>query len=106
MVLTQRELLIRTLTCTDMFPYHYGSHATDARLHKTACLHEFPYHYGSHATESHNLFQINQLFSFHTTMVLTQPDPDEEHPALDILFPYHYGSYATSSSDPYDGDEE
>ena len=56
-----------------LFPYHYGSHATNNVLFVIKPTVSFPYHYGSHATE-----------------VLAEVLTDEEN-----LFPYHYGSHAT-----------
>ena len=49
MVLTQRLTQNRALIAVSVFPYHYGSHATQytsPHLWWPA----FPYHYGSHAT--------------------------------------------------------
>ena len=38
-------------------------------------LPRFPYHYGSHATVLLGVVTLRWVTSFHTTMVLTQPDP-------------------------------
>ena len=77
-----------------MFPYHYGSHATEMMGIWIFLVASFPYHYGSHATkDSRWVFGELQTVSiplwfsrneirvscklrrnarFHTTMVLTQ----------------------------------
>jgi len=55
-----------------MFPYHYGSHATDTSTEALEKLAAFPYHYGSHATTERQASCHLLHQSFHTTMVLTQ----------------------------------
>ena len=80
------------------FPYHYGSHATGLQnIASMIVKHLFPYHYGSHATQNKWLITTSsgakvsiplwfsrnaetpeqrekRIRSFHTTMVLTQPN--------------------------------
>jgi len=55
----------------------------------------FPYHYGSHATCRTRKDRRNQASGFHTTMVLTQPTVEMAKVFKEIMFPYHYGSHAT-----------
>jgi len=57
---------------TEVFPYHYGSHATLRTTSRGCGSHTFPYHYGSHATD----------------------EIDEKYRKR-YAFPYHYGSHAT-----------
>ena len=95
MVLTQLDhsgLTIRTYSFE--FPYHYGSHSTEAGFWFGSNCISFPYHYGSHSTKDTSnatlgcigvsiplWFSLNALkkirvgffaLGFHTTMVLTQ----------------------------------
>jgi len=56
-----------------MFPYHYGSYATERIKRLELASKKFPYHYGSYATADKYLIKVMRLLSFHTTMVLTQP---------------------------------
>ena len=100
-----------------MFPYHYGSHATDFNAEEYVVLLKFPYHYGSHATHRTQFYTL-LLYCFHTTMVLTQllqQGRRRIHFNVSIplwfsrnlgfmrysrvleTFPYHYGSHATQS---------
>ena len=115
MVLTQPEAIITTKLRREMFPYHYGSHATHFPNLRRLSLMSFPYHYGSHATNhvqetqrykvvsiplwfSRNLVETTALDtrpSFHTTMVLTQPSKRQGSLQGGCRFPYHYGSHAT-----------
>ena len=94
MVLTQPIKIMNIALEQNMFPYHYGSHATyltnkvvddESCFHTTMVLtqrsehgpggnagaYKFPYHYGSHATQAILLHAIAYQ-GFHTTMVLTQ----------------------------------
>jgi len=57
---------------TNVFPYHYGSHATQCSHIRVWAPQLFPYHYGSHATEWIPKGGDCMNLSFHTTMVLTQ----------------------------------
>jgi len=50
MVLTQHHECVRSCSIHKLFPYHYGSHATESTLSMKALDTMFPYHYGSHAT--------------------------------------------------------
>jgi len=54
----------------------------------------FPYHYGSHATENGRILGVKR-FRFHTTMVLTQQAREAQYLLPYVKFPYHYGSHAT-----------
>ncbi|CCU84823.1 hypothetical protein PHOSAC3_140112 [Mesotoga infera] len=81
----------------DLFPYHYGSYATNTvETYMLFSGEMFPYHYGSYATGSTffresltslvsiplwflrnsplAFFLLPLFLSFHTTMVLTQPN--------------------------------
>jgi len=55
----------------------------------------FPYHYGSYATDIKDELKKIRELSFHTTMVLTQLSTALGVAVSELLFPYHYGSYAT-----------
>jgi len=126
MVLTQQQRPQRRNLYRNMFPYHYGSHATSPKKAWIYCKNQkFPYHYGSHATHLgdwtsqspasrfHTTMVLTQLIvdeslvkkvesSFHTTMVLTQPETllEELVNAMSTRFPYHYGSHATPGITP------
>jgi len=57
---------------TLLFPYHYGSYATDSITIPDTVELQFPYHYGSYATMAREVAAIASM-CFYTTMVLTQP---------------------------------
>jgi len=129
MVLTQQQRPQRRNLYRNMFPYHYGSHATSPKKAWIYCKNQkFPYHYGSHATHLgdwtsqspasrfHTTMVLTQLIvdeslvkkvesSFHTTMVLTQPETllEELVNAMSTRFPYHYGSHATGKGNANKG---
>ena len=50
MVLTQPGTVIKDMSFSQVFPYHYGSYATSARMTPVRPALLFPYHYGSYAT--------------------------------------------------------
>jgi len=71
MVLTQRAILNPVSIERYKFPYHSGSHATEAANMEPFADEKFPYHYGSHATKLPFVNAAKES-CFHTTMVLTQ----------------------------------
>ncbi len=76
-----------------MFPYHYGSYATERQVKPSLLVAvSIPLWFLRNISTA----RVGSLLAcFHTTMVLTQPPPTEKWEALMSAFPYHYGSYAT-----------
>ncbi len=77
MVLTQLDI-VKVQDVDNVFPYHYGSHATNKISACGMQAKGFPYHYGSHAT-------------------IVPPICER----LSYWFPYHYGSHATKEPGCY-----
>jgi len=79
-----------------MFPYHYGSYATEVDKNGGFGVLVFPYHYGSYAT---NLPEEMVPYVYRVSIplwFLRNTIPRKFDPDAPILFPYHYGSYATN----------
>ena len=87
------------MSCT-LFPYHYGSYATDVDKSREKVLAmAFPYHYGSYATFSEWCYIDEDLaFPYHYGSYATGR-LGSFRVFRDHMFPYHYGSYATINED-------
>jgi len=98
MVLTQHELSRPSLRPCKLFPYHYGSYATESLLNAAYYdFMQFPYHYGSYATrKSQPISSTGKAFPYHYGSYATWTGEPPASPDSN-QFPYHYGSYATET---------
>ena len=95
LVLAQPTYPPKDVTLLFSFPSHIGSRSTTSPTKTSRGSGVFPSHIGSRSTHTPSFIYLFRLSGFHPTLVLAQPDADEESLFFDLKFPSHIGSRST-----------